>query len=161
MARAHDYDEFHQEAMVHSASGIIPACLAVRKWSEVYRGDLSLRGSGNGFDGPARLSLEEVPWLLEWRAVLTWGLRDRLAAGKLLRLDHTELLNALGIAYSQVSGTVLPSIEGSLMVHIQIGMTSHAGILSALLAQRGSTGPRYVQGKFGYFPVLVIPSKSI
>ena len=71
-----------------------------------------------------------------------------------MKLNKKELINALGIAYSQVSGNVLCASEGTMMVHVQIGLSSQAGILSSILAQKGIDGPSEVfQGKFGYFSV--------
>jgi 2-methylcitrate dehydratase PrpD len=68
------------------------------------------------------------------------------AAGKLLNLDISQLVNALGIA-----GTNAPlpcnmkTVEGHLgnssMVKNNFGTAAHTGVLSALLAQKGFTGP--------------------
>jgi len=60
----------------------------------------------------------------------------------------------LGIAYSQASGNQQSIIEGATVVRVQQGLTTKAGVTSALLAMSGVTGPREVlEGRFGYYPV--------
>lgn len=56
-----------------------------------------------------------------------------------LSLDHT--LNAVGIAGSFASGNMEYLAHGTFTKRIQPGHAAHAGILGALLAQRGYTGP--------------------
>lgn len=157
MARAHDFDEFHQKAIVHSAASIVPATLAIAEKVGGVNGKDFLCAVVLGMDIMARigLSLKKSPTVTGTSTTYQAGtLAVAIAAGKLLRLDRREMLYALGIAYSQAAGNSQCVIEGSVMVHIQQGLTTQAGILSALLAQRGIDGPREVfQGKYGYFPL--------
>lgn len=158
MARAHDFDEVHEKAMIHSANSIVPTCLAIAENNAGrINGKDFISALVSGMDIMARLglSLKRSPLMTGMfisSQIGTFG--AAVAAGKLLRLDRREMINALGIAYSQAAGTVQASIEGSVMVPIQIGLAARAGILSVILARRGIGGPREVfQGKFGYFPV--------
>ena len=157
MGRAHDYDDFHEKGMVHTGAGIIPACLAVAEKAGGVSGKDFITAAALGIDIMARLGLSLK------RNFLTTGMSitpqsgtfaSALAAGRLMGLDRKEMIHALGISYSLVAGNIMCSIEGTMMVHIQIGLSSQGGILSALMAQRGIDGPQGVfQGKFGYFPV--------
>jgi len=158
MARAHDFDEVHEKAMIHSAASIVPTCLAIAENDAVrINGKDFISALVSGMDIMARLglSLERSPLVTGMFISSQIGVFGAtVAAGKLLRLDRREMINALGIAYSQAAGTVQASVEGSVMVPIQIGLAARAGILSAILARRGIEGPQDVfQGKFGYFPV--------
>ena len=157
MARAHDYDDFHEKGMVHTGAGITPACLAIAEKMGGISGKELINAVVLGIDIMARLGLSlKLNFLTTGMSITpqsgTFG--SSLAAGRLLRLDRKEMIHALGIAYSQVAGNIMCSIQGTMMVHIQIGLSSQAGILSALMAQRGIDAPQGVlQGSFGYFPV--------
>ena len=157
MARAHDFDEFHEKAIVHSATSIVPAALAIAEKVGGVNGRDFLCAMVLGMDIMARigLSLKRSPNVTGISTTYQVGtLGVAVAVAKLLRLDRREMLHALGIAYGQAAGNSQCVIEGSVMVHIQQGLTVKAGILSSLLAQRGIDGPRDVfQGQFGYFPV--------
>ena len=62
------------------------------------------------------------------------------------------MINAMGIAYSQASGTLQAQIDGSLAKRMQPGFAARSGILSAYLARNGLTGPaNFLDGKFGLF----------
>ena len=77
-----------------------------------------------------------------------------LGAAKLLGLDREQMINALGIAYCQVSGNLQTSTEGTMMPRVQQGFAAQTGLLSAIMAESGIDGPHEVfEGKFGYFPV--------
>jgi len=73
-----------------------------------------------------------------------------LAAGKLLKLNREQLTNALGIAGSQASGLREWKTTGAWSKRLQAGHPNFGGVLSALLAQGGFTGPRTViDGTYG------------
>tara|TARA_R110002167_G_scaffold349844_1_gene561827 strand:- start:42396 stop:43769 length:1374 start_codon:yes stop_codon:yes gene_type:complete len=62
------------------------------------------------------------------------------------------LKNALGIAYSQLSGTMQSHVEGSPMLAMQIGINAAAAIRAVDMAQAGFSGPKDIlQGPYGYF----------
>jgi 2-methylcitrate dehydratase PrpD len=76
------------------------------------------------------------------------------AAGKILKLDHDQMINALGIAYSPAAGNSQCYVDGALTVRVQQGLSAKAGALSAVLAGRGITGAEeFFEGKFGYFNI--------
>jgi len=62
-----------------------------------------------------------------------------IAAARLLKLDLEQLQNAIGIASTQAAG--LKSTFGTMSKPFNAGQASAKGVLSALLAQRGFTGP--------------------
>ena len=158
MARGHDFDEFHEKAIVHGAASVVPAMLGVAERVGKVSGRDFLCAMVLGMDVMARLGLSlkrspNVTGISSTYQTSTFAVA--LAAAKLLRLDRTQTLHSLGIAYGQAGGNSQCVIEGSVMVHIQQGLSTQAGILSALLAQKGIDGPREVfQGQFGYFPVF-------
>jgi 2-methylcitrate dehydratase PrpD len=75
-----------------------------------------------------------------------------MAAGKLLGLESTTLLNAFGIAGSHSAGTMEFAWEGSMVKRLHLGRGAQTGLESALLAAKGFTGPSTIlEGKYGFF----------
>ncbi len=74
------------------------------------------------------------------------------AAGKLLGLDDLRSAWALGIAGSSAGGLIEFVWEGAMTKRLHLGRASQLGLESALLAERGVTGPTTVlEGRYGYF----------
>jgi 2-methylcitrate dehydratase PrpD len=75
-------------------------------------------------------------------------------AGKALGLDAGGLVNALGIAGSHAGGLLEFSKEGAMTKRIHVGRGGQMGLESALLAERGFTGPSTVlEGDRGFLRV--------
>jgi 2-methylcitrate dehydratase PrpD len=76
-------------------------------------------------------------------------------AGRLLKLDAVRMTNALGIAGSLCAGLLEFSKSGGGMVkRMHLGRAAESGVLAAMLAREGFTGPSTVfEGKFGYLNV--------
>ncbi len=78
-----------------------------------------------------------------------------VAIGILRGFDHEAMTRLLGLAYSQVSGTMQAHWEGSEALPVQIGIAARAALTAADLAGAGLSGPRdIVDGKFGYFKLI-------
>lgn len=72
------------------------------------------------------------------------------AAGKLLGLGQEQMASALGIAVSQASGVRVN--VGNAIVSFEVGQAAMKGIMAAMLAQRGLTGPRNaIEADNGFF----------
>ena len=158
MARANDFDAFHEKAMVHITAPIVPGCLAVAEKIGGINGQDFLNAIVLGIEIMARLGLSLESLFLKTGFQTTnhiGSFGNALAAGKLLQLDRQKMIHALGITYGQIAGTMQTSVEGTVMVRLQQGFAAQIGIFSAILAERGIDGPQEVfQGKFGYFPVF-------
>jgi 2-methylcitrate dehydratase PrpD len=72
-------------------------------------------------------------------------------AGKMLRLDSRQMLNALALAFNRAGGSFQSNIDGSLAVRVIQGFVSQGGLICAQLAGRGITGPEnFLEGIYGY-----------
>lgn len=81
-----------------------------------------------------------------------------MAVGKLRGYNAEQIHNLLGLAFSQVSGTMQAHWEGSEALALQVGFAARAAITAADLVAHGITGPReVVSGKFGYFTLIETP----
>ena len=74
------------------------------------------------------------------------------AAGKLLGLNVEQMVNALGIAFSQSAGNRQCIVDGALTKRLQAGQAASSGVLAAILAAQGFTGAHNIfLGRFGFF----------
>jgi 2-methylcitrate dehydratase PrpD len=74
-----------------------------------------------------------------------------IAAACMLGLDEQQMTNALGIAGSQAAGSMEFLADGSFTKRLHAGWSAHAGVIAALLAAEGFTGPAsIIEGKFGF-----------
>ena len=81
-----------------------------------------------------------------------------MAIGKLRGYDRDQMLNLLGLAYTQVGGTMQAHWEGSEALALQVGFAARAALTAADLVRHGVTGPHEViSGKFGYFSLIEHP----
>lgn len=155
MARAHDFDSFHESAMVHVTAGCLPQALAVAERRGGVSGKEFIAAMALGMECMVRLGLSfEVSFLHTGRVttlhLATFG--GALASAKLLNLDPRKTVSALGLAFGQVAGNMQVTIEGTVLVRVQQGFAAQTGVMSAVLAEQGLVGPeRVFQGEFGYF----------
>jgi len=78
-----------------------------------------------------------------------------VALGILRRFDAAAMTRALGLAYSQVSGTMQAHWEGAEALPLQIGVAARAALSAADLAELELSAPHdFVDGKFGYFTLI-------
>jgi 2-methylcitrate dehydratase PrpD len=91
---------------------------------------------------------------LNWyRTPLIGYFTSTIAAGRVLDLGADQLFHALGIAFCQAGGTSESRRgTGSSLAEISNGWPNHAGVISALMAQRGVGGiPGVFEGELGFF----------
>ncbi len=78
-----------------------------------------------------------------------------MAIGRARAFSHGQMLDLLGLAYSQVGGTMQAHWEGSEALAMQIGFAARAALTAADLVQAGLRGPHdVIDGKFGYFKLI-------
>jgi 2-methylcitrate dehydratase PrpD len=100
----------------------------------------------------ARQSIEKIGFHAPG---VTGAFAGAVVAGRLLRLDAERMAHALGIAGSLCAGLLEFSRSGGGMVkRMHLGRAAESGVMAAMLARNGFTGPATVlEGKFGYLNV--------
>jgi 2-methylcitrate dehydratase PrpD len=79
-----------------------------------------------------------------------------VAAGRVLGLDVTQMVNALGIAYSQVAGNHQVTRDGALTKRMQPGFAAQSALVSVQLAQRNVRGAQATfEGTDGFLRVYL------
>jgi 2-methylcitrate dehydratase PrpD len=145
-----ELDDVDAEAYFHFGSPIISAALAMAE-RERSSGTAFITAVAAGCDLMARLSSAMNPSLRDrgFHTTSTCGVFGAVAASsKLLSLDRNKIVHALGLAGAQ-SGGLMEFYGTSMQKRFNPGPAARAGLISALLAERGFTGARpFWEGRF-------------
>lgn len=151
MARALDFDDGMHRGF-HLGASLMATALAVAERSGGASGKAFLTALVLGADLAGRINFATEDYH-GFDPTLTCGVFGTTAtAAKLLGLDEKQMLNALGLAFNESSGTFQSNIDGALSVRLNQGLASSRGVACALLGKRGMTGVKNVlKGVYGYF----------
>ena len=153
MADAHDYSDIHETAHIHSGIVTIPSALALAESRGGVSGKDFLTSLVLGADVVCRMgmAMPVVPPTFILSSIYGY-LGSAVTSGKLLGLDAKQMMSAIGLAYNQAAGNKQGVLEGDLSKRMQAGFAARGGLLAALMAQKGITGPRNaLQGKLGLY----------
>jgi len=143
MSHARDYDDTHDSAVLHAGVSVVPAALAAVEWKFGTSGADLIAGVAAGLETICRLGVATSIGIVESGYMYTplFGhFAATVAAGRVMRLTETEMINALGIAYSQVAGNHQVTRDGALTKRMQPGFAAQSALISVQLAQRGVRG---------------------
>ena len=156
MAHAVDFDDTHDEAVIHANVWVLPAALAMAERMGGVSGKDLITAVSIGVDVTCRLCLGAVGPLSGNAGAYVGYFGATLAAGKILGLNENRLLHAIGIAYSQCAGNRQCIVDRALVKRMQPAFGARGAILSSLLAHRGITGAKNIfEGQYGLFPVYL------
>lgn len=153
-AHALDFDDQHDPARVHAFCVVLPAALAAADARGELDGRRFLTALACGVEFFCRLGLTCYNSLGKgWHPTTALGsLAAALTAGMILGLDGERMTHALGLAFTQMSGTTQFIADGALAKRMGPGFAARNGVLAAQLASAGVTGPhRFLEGKSGLF----------
>ncbi|HLA81415.1 MAG TPA: MmgE/PrpD family protein [Thermoleophilia bacterium] len=159
MAHSLDFDDVHEDAIMHPGVITIPTALAMSEYVGGVTGDEFIAAVAVGTDFICRLGLATRPGenihAFGWHLTTLYGYMTAAAvAGRLLGLDSDRLTSAIGIGYHQSSGNGQCVKDGALTKRMGPGMAVRGGIASALMAKRGITGARNcLEGTAGMYHV--------
>ena len=149
-----EFDDTHTGSIAHGSAVLAAASLAVgeaqnasgaallsayaRGWEVLIRFGLA---APNGFHAKGFMSTS-----------VTGTLVTALMSAELMGLDEDRTVAAIGIALSQASGVMEFLTNGSSVKSLHPGWAAHGGIVAALFARAGMTGPETsLEGKHGLF----------
>jgi len=153
LAQALEFDDTHNESIVHMSSPSVAAALALSE---------TLTVSGKRLITAIALSNEIAcragsvsPGQFHRRGFHPTGLfapfGTTYLAGKLLGLSEEQLVNAAGIVGSFAAGILECWVDGTDSKYLHSGWAAQSGIAAALLGRAGTTGPAAVfEGRFGF-----------
>lgn len=153
-AHALDFDDLCNEASAHPGSVIIPAVLAASDMTGADGKDFLL-AVVVGYEVMCRLGKALNPARHYGRGFHPTGTCGTFgaaaAAGKIFGLNPEQMISALGIAGSQTSGCMEFLAQGTWTKRMHPGWAAHSGIIAAMLAAEGYTGPStIIEGKSGF-----------
>ncbi len=162
MAHALDYDDTHNESVIHVSAPVVTAALAAGELAKAS-GKAVLTAAIGGAEIICRIGCV-TPSGFHKRGFHPTGVVGTFGAalisGKLLGLNAVQLCNAMGVAGSQASGILEFFSDGSWAKRLHPGWAAHSGIIAAYLAGESFTGPATVlEGRFGLFATHIGPGE--
>ena len=150
-----DFDDTHHPTIIHPTAPVGPALFALAETRPISGAEL-LHAFVLGVEVECRLGNAVSPghYKRGWHITSTCGVFGAAAAvGKILGLTAEQTVWALGNASAQSAGLV--ETLGSMAKSIGVGNAARGGILAALLAETGFTGPAEpIAGPRGFTPVM-------
>jgi 2-methylcitrate dehydratase PrpD len=143
MAHARDYDDTHDAAVLHAGVSVVPAALAAAEMAGGVSGKDFITAVAVGLETICRLGVATRIGVIESGFIYTslFGyFGATVAAGRVLGLSQTQMVDAIGIAYSQAAGTHQVTRDGALTKRMQPGFAAKAALVSVQLAQSGVLG---------------------
>lgn len=140
-ANVFDYCDTHLATVIHPTAPLAPALLALAELRKVGGADL-LTAFVLGFEIECRVGAAVSPghYPRGWHITSTCGGFGAAAGvGRLLGLSPRALVWALGTAATQSAG--LCECLGWPAKSVSVGNAARSGLLSALLAEKGFSGP--------------------
>jgi 2-methylcitrate dehydratase PrpD len=157
-ARSYDFDPTgalvgDTNTHAHISGTTVPAAFAVAEQCEASGKEL-LTALILGEDLASRVAAASLLSINSgWDSTGTVNVFGAAAvAGRLWGLDEAQMLNALGIAINQMSGTSQNILDFAHTFKLPQGLAAQSGIFGAALAKKGFTAPKdALTGKHGYF----------
>jgi 2-methylcitrate dehydratase len=152
MVRVMDYNDIYWQQDPSHPSDIIPAAMACGERAQKSGRDLIL-GIILGHEFEMRLCEAAFPGIRErgWHHATLTAFVSPIVAGRMLDLTWEQIQHAIGISASR-HATLGAVTAGKLtmMKNTVDPMATQSGVVAALLAERGYTGPEHViDGKEG------------
>jgi 2-methylcitrate dehydratase PrpD len=153
-SQALEYDDTHNESIVHMSSPAVAAALAIADTTRVSGRDL-IAAIAIGNEISCRAG-SVSPGQFHRRGFHPSGLFATFGvthlAARLLGLDAEAMARAAGICGSFASGILECWVDGTQTKFLHPGWSAQSGIAAAFLARAGTTGPAQVfEGRWGLF----------
>jgi len=149
-----DFDDQHLPTVMHPGCVVVPAALEAARLSGAS-GQALLEALACGTEAALRIGMAVSPvhYAAGFHITATCGVFGAaVAAGRVLGLSATGMLDALGHAASSSSGLVVGL--GATCKSTGVGAAARAGLEAALLARAGLRGPAApITGAFGFLAV--------
>ncbi len=157
MIRVMDYNDIYWKQDPSHPSDLIPAAMATAERAGLSARDLIL-GIALAYEFEQRLCEVSFPGVRElgWHHATLTAVASPIAAGRMLGLDAEQIQHAIGISASRhcTTGSVTAG-KLTMMKNTVDPMATQSGVLAALMAEQGYTGPEHVlDGKEGFSHVF-------
>jgi 2-methylcitrate dehydratase PrpD len=158
MTHSLDYDDTC--GTFHPSQSTFPSALACaeREGNVSGKDFLTAIALGNDLGCRLAMAIETRPkgHKYDWNMTTVMGVFGAAAAaGKMLRLNKDQMIDALGFALHGASGTMaITNDTGNMLRAVYPAQCTISAVLSALMAKNGVTGSRNsLEGKYGLFSI--------
>lgn len=151
-----ELDDIHKASIIHAATVVIPAALAIAEWKHKSGQDL-ITAVAIGYDVCYRVGEAVSPsHYYYWHNTATCGTFGAAAAvAKLLELNEEQIVHALGSAGTQAAGLWEFIADGAMSKQLHPGKAAMNGTIAALLAEKDFTAARRIlEGDRGFFKAM-------
>jgi 2-methylcitrate dehydratase PrpD len=159
MAHARDYDDTHDAAVLHAGVSVVPAALAAAELRGGVSGADLIAAVAVGLETICSIGVATQIGIVESGFMYTplFGhFAATVTAGRVLGLDQAQMVNAIGIAYSQVAGNHQVTRDAALTKRMQPGFAAMSALISVQVAQRGIRGAQATfEGADGFLRVYL------
>lgn len=153
-ANIHDFDDTHPPTIIHPSAPVAPAVIALAQERPMAGAEL-LRAFAVGAEITCRIGNAVMPshYSRGWHITSTCGVfGSATATAAVLGLGPRQIVDALANAAAQSAGMV--QTLGTMSKSISVGGAARNGMLAALLAAEGVSGPGDVlTGTRGFIPL--------
>ncbi|ADZ08679.1 MmgE/PrpD family protein [Methanobacterium lacus] len=160
-AHSLDLDDGHRHAQLHPGCAVIPASLAAADFHKKTGKEL-LEAIVAGYQVSILMGKLSNPMHRNngFHSTGTCGTLGAAAAVcKIMELNEEKIINALGLAGTQAAGLLESDHAGTMGKHLHAGKAAHAGVIAAVLAEKGFTGAKsIIDGKQGFYMAMVSDS---
>lgn len=159
-----EIDDVNNEASLHPGVAVFPAAFAACEMAN-KNGKRFIEGVVLGYDVMIRLGKALDPREHYSRGFHPTGTCGTFgataAAGKIIGLNETQMINAFGIAGSQAAGSMEFLAQGAWTKRMHPGWAAHNGIIASLLAKKGFKGPSTIlEGRDGFLHAYSLKSDA-
>lgn len=151
-----ELDDIHKGSIIHAATVVIPAALAVAEWKQLSGKEI-ITAVVVGYEVSYRIGEAVSPsHYYFWHNTATCGTFGAAAAtSKLLNLTEDQVIYALGNAGTQAAGLWEFIEDGAMTKQLHPGKAAMNGLMSTMLAQKNFTGAmKILEGKRGFFNAM-------
>lgn len=163
-AHSLDFDDTHLPSVLHPSAPVVPAALAAAELSGAS-GRETVVAIAVGLEVCVRLGMagydrkagNSVFFEHGQHATSICGaMGGAVAAARLLGLDASGILDALGITASMAAGVIEANRTGGTVKRTHCGWAANSAVTAASLSKHGITGPPTVlEGRFGFFQAFL------
>jgi aconitate decarboxylase len=150
-----EFDCVHEKAVVHPMAVILAALMAYAERNGHVTGTKFLAALVLAVDVATVIGMSATKPIRFFRPAQCGCLGAAAGLSYLADMDETGVKNTLGLAYSQLAGTMQAHLEGTPALALQVAFAARAAVNAVDLAALGFRGPHDVlAGKFGYFALI-------
>jgi 2-methylcitrate dehydratase PrpD len=160
MCRALDYCDAMAPGL-HIGSSLFPAAMAAAELRGGCDGKRFVAALTAGAELASRFNLSEQMYDGFDPTGVAGVFGATAAAARILDLTVPQTHHALALAFNRSGGSFQSNVDGSLAVRLIQGWVAETGVICAMLAARGLTGPlNFVDGVYGYAHLFARDKRS-